>query len=61
MKVRTMARLHAMAHSFWRKACIHDGIPYDSMFVVFSNNNPYVKAMKVARGLCDGMSIHRFI
>jgi hypothetical protein len=27
----------------WERACQHDGIPYDSMFVVFSDDNPYLK------------------
>ena len=26
----------------WRKACKHDGIPEDSSFVVFSEDNPYL-------------------
>ena len=34
--------LSAIVRQLWEKACEHDGIPPDSMFVVFSDNNPYV-------------------
>ena len=27
----------------WRKACEHEGIDPTSMFVVFSDDNPYIK------------------
>lgn len=44
-----IAQGRATVAQLWRKACDHDGIPYDSQFVVFSENNPwapwYNKAM----------------
>ncbi len=29
----------------WKKACKHDGIPEDTKFAVFSNDNPYDKLL----------------
>ncbi len=39
---RHIAGLSATVRQLWERACEHDGIPPDSVFVVFSDNNPYV-------------------
>lgn len=31
-----------LIREFWKLACKYDGIPSDSGFVVFSNDNPYI-------------------
>ena len=45
-----IAGLANTAKALWVKACEHDGIPPDSSFVVFSDDNPWVplrdKAMR---------------
>ena len=35
----------------WAKACEHDGIPPDSHFVVFSDDNPHIKRHRNLVGL----------
>jgi len=34
--------LEATRQHLWVKACEHDGIPPDSKFVVFSEDNPFI-------------------
>ncbi|MBI4201192.1 MAG: hypothetical protein HY531_02755 [Chloroflexi bacterium] len=38
---RRIAGLAATVRQLWVKACEHDGIPPDSRFVVFSEDDPY--------------------
>jgi hypothetical protein len=42
------ARAKHLVRSFWQKACLYDGISTDSIFVVFSNDNPYAAALNRA-------------
>jgi len=37
------SELEQKVHSLWIKACEHEGIPIESKFVVFSDDNPYLK------------------
>lgn len=34
--------LRAAVRQLWLKACEHDGVPSDSQFVVFNDDNPYM-------------------
>ena len=36
--------------ALWTAACDHDGIPADSRFVVWSDNNPYAASYNSAMG-----------
>ncbi|MCK5602637.1 hypothetical protein KAR91_12225 [Candidatus Pacearchaeota archaeon] len=40
MKTQNAKRLRK---ALWLKACRFDNIPPDSMFIVFSDDNPYLK------------------
>jgi len=42
--------LEEKAHSLWIKACEAEGIPVESKFVVFSDDNPYIKDYNEAVG-----------
>jgi len=44
-------KAHRIARKFWGKACAFDGIPASSMFVMFSDNNPYVSVRNRAMSL----------
>lgn len=39
---RHIEALSAVVRQLWVKSCEHDRIPPDSVFVVFSDDNPYV-------------------
>jgi hypothetical protein len=43
-----IADLAATAYVLWRKACEEEGIPPDSIFVAFSDNNQYAKFYDIA-------------
>jgi len=38
-----ISNLAATVRQLWNQACDHDGIPRDSKFVCFSNDNPYLQ------------------
>jgi len=44
------SELEEKAHSLWVKACEAEGIPVESKFVVFSDDNPYIKDYNEAVG-----------
>jgi len=44
------SELEQKAHSLWIKACEAEGIPVESKFVVFSDDNPYIKDYNEAVG-----------
>ena len=37
-----------LAQSFWKHACNYDNIPAGSSFVVFSNDNPFIRLQSKA-------------
>ena len=45
----------------WAKACAYDGIPEDSMFVVFSDENPYIReynnGIEIIQKIHKGMKV----
>ncbi len=47
---RLPSELEQKVHSLWIKACEAEGIPVESKFVVFSDDNPYVKEYNEAVG-----------
>ena len=47
--------LEEKAHSLWVKACEAEGIPVESKFVVFSDDNPYIKDYNEAVGRLQRM------
>ncbi len=47
---RKPSELEQKVHSLWVKACEAEGIPVESKFVVFSDDNPYVKEYNEAVG-----------
>ena len=46
--VKHLSGLRNAIKALWVKACEHDEIPAGSMFVVFSDDNPYVKFHSIA-------------
>jgi len=49
------SELEEKARSLWTKACQAEGIPVESKFVVFSDDNPYIKAYNEAVGQLQRM------
>lgn len=47
--LKVLAGLQATYRAAWESACKHEGIPVDSQFVIFSNDNPFVPFYEKAR------------
>ena len=53
--------MNEIIKDLWNKACDHDGIPRDSLFVVFSEDNKFAKlhnyAMQKALLMINSVSV----
>lgn len=49
-QTRVPANIEEKVKSLWKKACEAEGVPIDSKFVVFSDDNPYVREYNEAVG-----------